>query len=163
MKSKTTIFQNYFLIICIAFGVATVSAQSGCDVNITAKKGRNEKSLTTEGTAYRMVITNNGSASDTFILSAKDINVSCSNPDGSSTTTNVVLNYEFLDAEKKNKITEISLNAGETIGFVVSVFAPNGTAYNRWSCVGIVANSKKCKNYSSSTDLHSKVIETFND
>jgi len=150
-----------FLVIILStiFTVATYNtyAQTDCNIDIKATKNRNSKNISIEGSAYRMEITNNGNTRDTFVLSSKDINDICTNPDGSSNADNVVLNYEFLDSEN-NKITSITLNAGETFNFLVSVHVPGGTTINKWSCVEIVASSTNCDNYNSSTVLQSMVI-----
>lgn len=158
-KRTTTIL---LLIFSFTFYTYSVHAQNNCDVDINAKKNRNSKNVSLEGSAYRMVITNNGNTTDTFVLSSKDINNTCTNPDGSSNAGNIDLNYEFLDSNN-NKITSITLNAGETYNFLVSVAVPNGTAVNKWSCVEIVASSTNCENYSSSTNLQSMVIDPSQD
>lgn len=158
-KRTTTIL---LLIFSFAFCTYSVNAQTDCKVDINAKKNRNSKNVSLEGSAYRMVITNNGIATDTFVLNSKDINNTCTNPDGSNNAGNVVLNYEFLDSNN-NKITSITLNAGETYNFLVSVIVPNETITNKWSCVEIVASSTNCENYSSSTNLQSMVIDPSQD
>ena len=162
MKRKITLVSSNFLILCLTLISFGVYAQSSCDVDISAKKNRNSKNVSDLGSSYRMVITNNGDSADTFILSSKDVNSSCSNPDGSSSVNNVVLAYEFLDANN-NKVTEISLNVGETYNFLVSVIVPSATKKNSWSCVEIMASSSKCDNYSATTLLQSMVIDPNQD
>ncbi|WP_319226734.1 hypothetical protein [Draconibacterium orientale] len=158
LKSKNVSFLVIILYTVFSFGTHSTYAQTNCDVDINAKKNRNSKNISTEGSAYRMVITNNGSNTDTFVLRSIDINNTCTNPDGSSNADNVVLNYNFLDSEN-NKITSVTLSPGETYNFLVAVIVPNGTATNKWSCVEIVASSTNCENYSSSTVLQSMVID----
>lgn len=159
LMQLSTLKKALTLVVFFVFTTISFYGQSGtCSVDIRAMKNRNSKNVSNQGSAYRMVITNNGNSADTFMLSSKDINSTCSNPDGSSAASNSVLIYEFLDSDN-NKITEISLNAGETYNFLVSVIVPKGTALNSWSCIEIVASSINCENYSSNTILQSMVID----
>lgn len=157
MKSTNTSIRAILLFVASFLMSATLFSQDNCDIEFGAKKNRNSKNVSIHGSAYRMVMTNNGDAADIYTLSVKDINGSCENPDGSSSSANVVLGYEFLDANN-NKITSISINPGETVNFLVSVIVPNTGTVGRWSCVEIVASSSNCSDYSSGAILQSKVI-----
>ena len=159
MKRNSTLNRVTLVITLLIFSSTVLSAQSNCGVKLSANKNRNAKSIPVVGAVFRMVISNTGNATDTFILSARDINSLCSNLDGSSNEYNFAINSEFLDFDK-NKITSITLNAGETTNFLVSVSIPEGTSFNTWSCLEIIASSTRCNGISSATVLHSKLIDT---
>ena len=100
-----------------------------------------------------MVITNTGTSTDTFFLSSLNINTTCSNTDGSSITDNVNLEAAFVDINL-SPISEISLNAGESINFYSHIIIPVGTTIKKWCCTQVNAESKTCSNYKVSTVLH---------
>lgn len=154
-KNVFTVF--FFLIASISF------AQSGsCNGLLVVENNGNIRSTTIQGTYYSMVITNNSSSADTFALSTKNINASCANTDGSSTSGNVIINTDFIDSEK-NAISEITLDAGQSINFYIHITIPVGTSLQKWSCNQVTATSKNCANYSVSTDLHTYIINPAND
>ena len=109
-----------------------------------------------------MILTNNSSSTDTYILDAKNINTSCSNTDGSPTSKNVIINTDFIDSEK-NDISQITIGAGQSVKFYIHVTLPMGTPVEKWSCNQVTATSKNCTNYSISTVLHTYVINPAND
>lgn len=124
----------------------TALAQSGCEAEITVIENRNEKRLFIRA-LYKLAILNKGSVADTFVFGYKDINAICSNSDGSSNANNVLLDYSFMDVNR-NPIAEIRLNAGESYNFLVAVTAPTKAEIDKWSCVEINAQSKRCGNTS---------------
>ncbi len=107
------------LILVVIFVFTSISSfgqSNSCGAEFGVEKDRNIRSVPPDGTYYKMIITNTGDAKDTYSFSTKNVNSSCSNPDGSSTTKNVNLNISFLDANKE-PITEISLEEGQSINF----------------------------------------------
>jgi len=160
---KTNIFQKsvfpflFFLISTISF------AQSGsCNGTLIVENNGNIRSTPLDGTYYSMVLTNNSSSTDTFMLSVKNINASCANTDGSSTTGNVIINTDFIDSER-NSLTEITVNAGQSVNFYIHITVPVGTSIQKWSCNQVTATSKNCTNYAIDTVLHTYVINPVND
>ena len=158
MKRKNTLFRKNVLLVCFTLLSLNMFAQSSCEAEMTAFRNTTVKDVSSEGSYYQMMIINKGDSSDIYILTSKDVNDSCSNQDGSSNTNNVVLNYSYLDTDK-NPINKISLKAGESFNFLISVTTPSGVSMDRWSCVEIIASSKKCENYSASIILQSFVID----
>lgn len=159
---KRSIFQkNIFpVLFCLALNISF--AQSGCNATLIVENNGNIRSTPLDGTYYAMVLTNNGSSTDTYLLASKNINSSCSNTDDSPATSNVFINAAFIDSEK-NSISEITLNAGQTMNFYVHIAVPVGTTVEKWSCNQITATSKNCTNYSVDTVLHTYVINPVND
>lgn len=147
----------FFLVTTISF------SQSGsCSAILIVENNGNIRSTPLEGTYYSIILTNNSSSTDTFILNSKNINSSCANTDGSSTTGNVTVNTEFINSERMS-LTEITLNAGQSINFYIHVTVPNGTSIQKWSCDQITATSKNCTNYTVDTVLHTFIINPVND
>lgn len=162
LSSRKAIFQkNIFpILFCLALNISF--AQSGCKATLIVENNGNVRSTPLDGTYYSMVLTNNGSSVDTYFLSSKNINSSCSNTDDSAVTSNVILTADFIDSEK-NAISEITLSAGQTLNFYVHITVPVGTAVEKWSCNQIIASSKNCTTYSVETVLHTYIINPVND
>lgn len=160
---RKNIFQKDIFPILFCF-ITTISfAQSGsCNALLVVERNGNTRSTPPDGTFYSMILTNNGSSADTYILSAKNVNSSCSNPDGSSTSSNVVLNTDFVDSTK-SIISEVTVNPGESVNFFIHITIPTRAAIQRWSCNQITATSKNCTNYSVDSLLHTLVIDPSND
>lgn len=147
----------FFLIASISF------AQSGsCNALLIVENNGNIRSTPLDGTYYSMVLTNNSSSTDTFVLSSKNINASCSNTDGSSTANNVIITTDFIDSER-NSLSEITLDAGQSVNFYIHITIPTGTSTQKWSCNQITATSKNCSNYAVDTVLHTYIINPVND
>lgn len=153
---KATLLLLFVLNTTISFG------QKGCRAEFKVEHDRNARSVTPDGTYYKMEISNFGASSDSYILSSLDVNKSCSNPDGSLTAMNVFLNIEFLDKSLK-PIKEIKVNAGETVTFFAYVTVPKGTPFDKWSCIQVIAKSKVCPNSNMDTILHTLVINSNRD
>lgn len=147
----------FFLITTISF------AQSGsCNGTLIVENNGNIRSTPPDGTYYSMVLTNNSSSTDTFTLSIKNINTSCTNPDATTTAGNVTINTDFIDSER-NSLSEITLSTGQSVNFYIHITIPPGTSIQKWSCNQITATSKNCTNYSIDTVLHTYIINPAND
>ncbi|WP_316633126.1 hypothetical protein [uncultured Flavobacterium sp.] len=163
-KNPTSKINSNFILVLIFILISTFAfAQSGsCNATLIVENNGNIRSTPPAGTYYSMVLTNNSSSTDTYILSAKNINNSCANTDGSSTATNVIINTDFIDSQKST-ISEISIGAGQSVNFYIHVTLPVNTAVEKWSCDQITATSKNCTNYSINTVLHTYIINPSND
>lgn len=156
-KITLSILTNATVLFVLLFSINIFGQSASCEVEILAERDITIKEVSSGGAYYHMSITNRGGANDVFVLSLKDVNSSCSNVDGTSTANNIVLNYSFLDVDKK-PLNEISLRVGESVDFLVSVNTPNNVNLNKWSCVEITASSKNCENYSANIILQSFVV-----
>jgi hypothetical protein len=147
----------------LVFFTSIVFGQSNnCKANLIVEDNGYIRSTPLEGTYYSMIITNTGNSSDTYSLSSSNINSSCTNNDGTSTASNVVVNTDFIDPNR-NPITEITVNSGESVNFYVHITVPIGTPINKWSCTQIIAESKTCTNYKVDSVLHTFVINPSKD
>jgi uncharacterized membrane protein len=156
---KKVRFTIYKLLTAFIFLIITTNSYSqSCQATLKVEKNRSTKSVSPEGTYYKLEISNTGITSVTYKLSAINVNNSCSNNDGSSTSSNVNLNISFTD-EGSNPISEISLNPGQTTTFLTNVNIPLGTAINKWNCTQIYATATSCSNYSVNIILHTLVSD----
>ncbi|MFC0778736.1 hypothetical protein [Flavobacterium sp. HJSW_4] len=161
--SWKNIFEKNLLTLLILFAATISSAQSGsCKATLIVENNGNIRSTPLDGTYYPMVLTNNSSSTDTFVLSSKNINSSCANTDGSSTAGNVAVNTDFIDSSRSS-LSEITLSAGESVNFYIHITVPAGTSVKKWSCNEITATSKNCSNYAVDTVLHTYIINPVND
>lgn len=160
---KRNIFHKNLISLLLFLMAITSFAQSGsCNAKLVVENNGNIRSTPLEGTYYSMILENNSSSTDTFVLSTKNINASCANTDGSSTTGNVTINTEFIDSER-NSLNEITLGAGQSVNFYIHITVPAGTSIQKWSCDQITATSKNCTNYGVDTVLHTFVINPVNE
>jgi hypothetical protein len=161
--SFKNIFKKHLLTLLFLL-ITTISlAQSGsCSATLIVENNGNIRSTPLDGTYYSMILTNNSSSADTFVLTSKKINASCSNTDGSSTSGNVIIHTDFINSER-NSLSEITLSAGQSVNFYVHVTIPAGTAAQKWSCNQINATSTNCSSYTAVTVLHTYIINPVND
>ncbi|WP_264554213.1 hypothetical protein [Flavobacterium sp. N2038] len=160
---RKNIFQKSIFTILFCLLTTISFAQSGsCKAILVVENNGNIRNTPPDGTYYSMILTNNGSSTDTYVLSAKNVNSTCSNTDGSSTSRNIVVGTDFIDSTKST-ISEITLNAGESVNFFIHITIPAGTPVEKWSCNQITATSKSCTNYSVDSLLHTFVINPAND
>jgi len=156
------VLQTPSMLLCTSILVLSSSitySQSGsCKATLQVEKNRFTQSVPPEGTYYNLQISNTGTANSTYTLSAANVNNTCSNNDGSSTSSNVNLSISFSDINQ-NSINEISLSPGETATFLANVKVPAGTTVSKWNCTEITATSTTCTFYKVSTVLHSLVSD----
>lgn len=170
MKTSTTLnrintlYSSHIVKIILLFFVigTTTSVGQKSSIEFKVEKDRNTRSTTPDGTYYPMIITNTSKSADTFYFSSLNINSSCVNNDGSSTAKNVNLETVFLDKNLKS-ISEIKINAGETVSFFARVLVPKGTAFDKWCCTQVTAKSRLNPNYKVDTVLHTLVIDPNQD
>lgn len=144
-----------FLMLCTAISFA----QSGsCKGTLQVEDNSYYSSVPPEGTYYTLLLSNIGTSNAAYTLSSSNVNSSCSNGDGSSTSGNVNLNISFTDVNS-NPISEITLNSGETATFLVLVKVPLGTTVSKWNCTQITASATTCSNYTLNTILHTLVSD----
>lgn len=161
--SLRNVFKKNLLILLFLFTTTISLAQSGsCNATLIVENNGNIRSTPLDGTYYSMVLTNNSSSTDTFVLSSKNINSSCANTDGSTTAGNVIINADFIDSTR-NSLNEVTLSAGESVNFYIHITVPTGTSTQKWSCNKITATSKNCINYTTDTVLHTFIINPVND
>jgi hypothetical protein len=155
MKILNRNFYLLFLVFCTAISFA----QSGsCMGTLQVEQNRNYSSTPPEGTYYTLLLSNTGASNATYTLSSSNINSSCSNNDGSSTSGNVNLAISFADTNS-NSISEITLNPGETAVFLVNKKLPLGTTQSKSNCTQISAIATTCSNYALNTLLHTIVSD----
>lgn len=164
IKNKTIMNYRILFIILSLFTPTLFFGQStSCNADLKVDQGRNSQSSSSAASAlYIMVLTNKSSSLDTYSLNAFNINSTCINNDGSSTIGNVNLETTFLDSNQQ-PISNITINAGESASFFVKAKVPNGTAFNKWCCTQINAESTTCSNYKVNTILHTLVINPNED
>ena len=156
------ILQNIFsLLFCLITGIS-FSQSASCNASLVVENNGNVRSTPLDGTYYTMVLTNNSPSTDTYSLTAANVNTSCANTDGTSNTENVRINTAFMDSQKV-PVSEITLNAGQSVVFYIHITVPVGTSVEKWSCNQITATSKTCINYTADTVLHTYVINPVND
>jgi uncharacterized membrane protein len=136
----------------------TYSQSGSCKATLQVEKNRFTKSVPPEGITYSLQISNTGTSDTNYVLSSTNINNSCSNNDGSSSSGNVNLNISFTDLNK-NAINQIFLNSGETFTFLVQIKVPAGTAVSKWNCTQITATAAECASYKVNTVLHTLVSD----
>ncbi|MBF4467678.1 hypothetical protein [Flavobacterium sp. LC2016-12] len=159
---RKNIFQkNIFTILFCLITTISFAQSESCNSTLIAENNRNIRSTPLDGTYYSMILTNNGVSTDTYVLEISNVNSSCANTDGSSTSGNISIKADFIDPEK-NKISEITINPGQSYNFYIHVTVPSGTNINKWSCDQVTAKSKNCSNQSD-TVLHTLVINPVND
>ncbi|MDA6071824.1 hypothetical protein NJT12_19545 [Flavobacterium sp. AC] len=160
---KNNIFQkNLFAILFCLISSISLAQSGSCNGTLVVENDGNIRSTPPDGTYYSMVLTNNSSSTDTFVFSSKNINASCANTDGTSTANNVIINTDFIDSER-NSLSEITLNAGQSINFYIHITLPSGTTLQKWSCNQVTATSTNCADYSFNTVLHTYIINPAND
>jgi len=155
--------KSTFVSFLLFINMITFGQSSSCNADLRAENDRNAQSASSAASAlYIMVLTNNSSASDTYSLNALNINNTCANTDGSSSAGNVNLETAFLDTNQQS-ISNISINAGQSASFLVKITVANGTAYNKWCCTQVNAESTTCSNYKVNTVLHTLTINPNED
>ncbi|WP_264564044.1 hypothetical protein [Flavobacterium sp. N3904] len=156
-KKIVSIPSKLFIAILLFFAMNDLYSQSNsCKATLQVEKNRSTQSTPPEGTSYNLQLTNNGVSNATYSLSYSNVNSNCSNNDGSDSARNITLNISFTDT-RSNSISEISINPGESVTFIVNITVPKGTAVNKWNCTEISASSTNCATYKTSTILHTLV------
>jgi hypothetical protein len=151
------------LIVLVGLLYTSSYAQSNnCKATLVVEDNVYVDSASSQGVSYNMILTNNGNAIDTFILTSINANTISKNPDDSSTSKNVILNTRFLNTNQI-EINEISVNPGESIHFFSKQTIPAGTSLSQWSSNQIIATSKNCNSYKTDILLHTYVLNSNND
>ena len=159
---KISLLNGFILLFFSILSTSITYAQNTCNAILIVEDNGNVDSASQEGVTYKMTFTNNGFSAETYTLSAININSICKNPDESAANKNVILSTQFLDSNK-NKITEITIEPGESIHFLTKLTIPVGTTLARWSCNQIVATAKNCTSYKVDTTLHTYVLNPNNE
>ncbi|CAM3088235.1 hypothetical protein [Flavobacterium frigoris] len=134
------------------------SQSNSCNATLKVEKDRNiQSSSSTAGSYYVMILTNNSSFSENFSLNTFNVNSTCSNNDGTNTSSNVNLETSFFDINQQ-PISQIIISSGQSVNFLVKVSVPIGTDFDKWCCTQIIAESSNCPNYKVTTVVHTQVI-----
>lgn len=156
-KTKFGFFKTV-LSVFLLLNIGISFAQGSSKATLKVESDRTNRSTTPKGTYYKMELTNSGSA-DTYDLSYVNDNEKGSNPDASSSRDNVLLKIVFLDKNLR-PITQLKVNAGETVNFFAHIEVPQATSSDKWSTNKIIAISKSNSNYKVDTVLHTLVINS---
>lgn len=163
---KNKLVMNYkmlFVVISLFLTSITFGQSNNCNADLKVDQDRNSQSSSTAASAlYLMALTNKSSSPDTYLLNAFNTNTNCSNTDGSNSTANVNIEASFLD-NNQQPISSVTINAGQTASFYVKATVQNGTAFNKWCCTQVSAQSTTCSNYKVNTILHTLVINPNED
>ncbi|HSD08655.1 hypothetical protein [Flavobacterium sp.] len=167
LQYKSSTFKSfgktiYFALILFIITFSSFGQSNNCSAKLIVEDDGYVDSAAASGVLYNMIITNNGSSTDTYTLSSVNVNSTSKNPDDSETNNNVLLNTAFLDSQK-NVITEITVNPGESVTFYSKLTIPVGTVLAKWSNNKIIATSTKCNSYKVEIILHTYVLKPNND
>jgi hypothetical protein len=137
-----------------------VDNYQNCKAELSVEKNRSFKSADEEGTQFTLYLKNTSSKTATYQLSTKNLEEPCDNLKGRANTgTNVNLNVSIQNNIGVSNISksddEITLRSGETYKFIVDITVPQGTRYNTWSCIEVIAKNKSCAN------SESKILSVF--
>lgn len=164
MKNSPTPFLKFIIIYIFLFTFSgSVFAQFGCKATLVVDKNANIGTLNNGSIYYPLVLSNTGNQSDSFTISAVNINGSCKNNDLSDSSLNVNLSFTFLDKNLNLIQGPISLLVNESILFYVKVDKPTGTNVKRWNCTQIEAKSSNCSDYKTQTDIQTFVLDPNED
>lgn len=128
-----------------------------CEAELSVEKDRNFETANEDGASFILILENTSSKTTTYQLSTTNLLVPCDNNRSgkSSGKSNVNLNVSIESSgssgSRNRSNNDVTLNSGETYSFVVSVTVPQGTAYNSWSCIDVIAASKDCSNPAKTT------------
>jgi len=132
-----------------------INSYQNCSAELSVEKNRSFKSAdVVEGTSFMLNLKNTSSRRSTFILSTKNISSSCSNNNSNlrARTENVDTDISLYSEISRNS-NLITLEQGETYSFKVNISVPEGTQYNKWSCIEVEATSNDCDSFSVKTVL----------
>ena len=141
------------ILILLLTSSVTYGQNDLCKARLIVDHDLNIGSSNADGAYYLMTVTNTASTADTFTLSSKNINTTCSNTDGSSSAHNINLDAVFVDT-KLNPISAISLNPGQTYSFYTHITIPMDSEIKKWCCTQIFVQSKNCLDYKVNTIVH---------
>ena len=164
-KNSSSIGINKLKIIFLFFIFFTTflfGQSNTCTIDLSVDKQRNVRSTPLEGTYYSMIITNNATVTGTYTLNSEYKNLNCQNPDNTNSKDNIELTIQFLDVNQK-PIKDITIQAGQTIKFLVHITVPINANLNKWSCTEIIASSKECNGYEGKALLKTLVIGSNED
>lgn len=144
----TTLFIGIF---CTHDSISEENYRNDCKAELSVEKNRNFKSAFKGNLTFPIILINTSSKTTTYSLSTKKLKVACGNISNkrfskNNTAFNVSLQInESYNANKNSSKNEITLNGGQTYKFNVTINIPEGTPYNHYSCVEVIANSKDCE------------------
>jgi hypothetical protein len=148
---RNVFFIALFLLTSLLFN--SIHAQN-CKSELVVDKDRNTRSADEDGAEFTLILTNKDFSKATFNLTSVFLKESCSTNYNSTKMSNVKLDVSFKTSESYGLgSNSITLNAGESKSFKVLITVPDGTPFNRWSCIEIQANSGNCSNSDISTLL----------
>jgi hypothetical protein len=157
IQAPTFSFQLFCIFLIHSFSFA----QDNCKATLEVSKNRNSRSSTTNGTYFKLTLTNESVTSDTYDLTYINNSNTCSSGTEDQ-IGNVNLNIQFENLNF-NSLSKISLQPYESIEFYAHIIIPIGTPINKWCCSEIIATSNNCSSYKTFTDIHTLVITTSNE
>ncbi len=144
-----------FSLFLVLFFIGSMGGYAqNCSASLSVEKNRNTRSADEDGAHFWVVLKNTSSNTATYTLSTEFSNESCDNGTRRSNGKNVRLDVSFKDdAQRAMASNKITLKPNSTYRFLVQAVAPQGTAYNSWSCIQVKATPDACKNSPSTTLL----------
>lgn len=155
MNSLLTIRKGLLLGFFVAVLTVNFAFSQNCSATLSVEKDRNVKSAYEDDAAsFNLVLTNTSSKSMTYVITTKNLQNACSNDIHKNTGANVPLTVDIkgdnLAGPTANALT---LAAGETRKFRISVSVPPSTPKNRWSCIEVMAQGRDCNQPADTTTL----------
>ena len=119
-------------------------AQNESQPILKADANRTVKTLTGSQFVYTLFLENTDAVSHNYLITGKNQNENCLNPDGMSSETNIDLNISVEDPGKNPITDSVTVAPGETFQFFVKLEVPDNTAYNAWNCTVITVDAEDC-------------------
>lgn len=122
------------------------------DVLILTSLNRQIRSTNELGATYLLQVKNNSSIEINASVSVKNNNTEIENPDNSTMSENVDLEFSIHKVKEQSQIEMIQLKPGDSFQFEVTVRVPDNVPIERWNCAKVEI-TPNVTNYESVTIL----------
>ncbi len=133
------------LTILTTFFVSGITYSQSCNASLVIENGINIGTADEDGTQFILIVKNESGKSQSYQLNANFLSASCATANRANLGENIPLDVHFKSRDDSSLgATRITLSPNESKRINIDIQVPQGSAYNRWSCIQLELNAETC-------------------
>ncbi|MEP2937058.1 MAG: Fn3-like domain-containing protein [Gilvibacter sp.] len=135
------------LAILTTFLVSEIAYSQSCDASLVLEGNKNVGSADEDGTQFVLIVKNESNTTQNYQLNTNFLAESCASANKANVGENIPLDVHFKSQLNSTLgSTRLTLSPNQSQRINIDIQVPQGSSYNRWSCIQLELASEQCSN-----------------
>lgn len=125
--------------------ISDLAFSQSCNASLALEGNKNIGSADEDGTQFVLIVKNESNQTQNYQLDSNFLTTSCATSNKANLGDNIPLDVYFKSQlNSALGSTRLTLSPNESQRINIDIQVPQGSPYNRWSCIALELNSDQC-------------------